>query len=117
MHENSKTDNCYLKEKWLGQLQALWPAIKGSLAQVHKPCIRKNCRACASGKKHPAWILSVVAEGRRTTLYVPEGLVSQIRLAIKQGRKIEELLQKAAVQMIKNQRREVKKAKNPPLKS
>ena len=117
MDEKSTTDNNNLKEKWIGQMQDLWPAIKGSLAQVRKPCIRKNCQACASGKKHPAWILSVVAGGRRSTLYIPVPLVSQIKLAIKNGRKIEVLLQKAAVELVKNHRRHVKNAKNPTPKS
>ena len=117
MSEKSTVDNNKLKEKWAAQIQSLWPAIKGSLAQVRKPCIRSNCRACASGKKHPAWMLSVVAGGRRSTLYVPEVLVGQIKQAIKNGRKIEGLLQKAAIQMVKNHRSQVNKAKNPTPKS
>jgi hypothetical protein len=117
MNENVPTDNSNLKEKWNLQIQALWPAIKGSLAQVYKPCIRKNCQACASGKKHPAWILSVAVGGRRSTLYVPESLVSQIKQAIRNGRKIEDLLQKAAIQMVKKYRRQVKKTKNTNPKS
>ena len=117
MNEESATDNQNLKDKWMGQLQALWPAIKGSLAQVHKPCIRKNCAACASGQKHPAWILSVVAGGRRSTLYVPEVLVGPIKQAIKNGRKIEDLLQKAAIQMVKTHRSQVKKTRRPSPKS
>ena len=117
MRENSTTDNHYLKEKWTAQIQNLWPAIKGSLAHVSKPCIRSNCQACASGKKHPAWILSVVAGGRRSTLYVPEALVKKIKQAIKNGRKIQSLLQKAAIQMVKNHRSQIKKAKKPTPKS
>ena len=117
MSEKSVTDNHNLKEQWIGQMQDLWPAIKGSLAQVRKPCIRKNCQACASGKKHPAWILSVVAGGGRSALYIPAPLVSQIKLAIKNGRTIEDLLQKAAVEWVKNHRRDVKNAKNPTPKS
>ncbi len=35
------------------ELQTCWPALKGSLALVYKPCIRPHCRTCASGKKHP----------------------------------------------------------------
>ena len=112
MIENSQTDNPNLKEKWVAQIQELWPAIKGSLARVSKPCIRKNCQACASGKKHPAWILSVVAAGRRSTLYVPEVLVGQIKQAIKNGRKIEDLLQKEAIRLVKNHR---KTKKSPPI--
>jgi len=105
MIENSTIDNPNLKEKWTAQIQNLWPAIKGSLAQVRKPCIRKNCQACASGKKHPAWMLSVVAGGRRSTLYVPGALVGPIKQAIANGRKIEDLLQKEAIRMVKNHRK------------
>ena len=117
MNKNSEACNNDLKEKWIRQMQDLWPAIKGSLAQVRKPCIRKNCQACASGNKHPAWILSVVAGGRRSTLYIPVPLVSQIKLAIKNGRKIEDLLQKAAVELVKKHRHHVKNARNPNPKS
>ena len=106
--------NNNLKEKWVQQLQTLWPAIKGSLAQVRKPCIRKNCKACASGKKHSAWILSVVSGARRSTLYVPEALAGQIKQAIKNGRTIETLLQKAAIQMVKNHRKQRAKSKTNP---
>jgi hypothetical protein len=98
-------DDFNAKQKWQKQLEPLWPAIKGSLAKVYKPCIRKNCKACASGKKHPAWMLSVVSGGRRSTLYVPEVLVEQIKRAIKNGRTIEAMLQKAAIQIVKNHRK------------
>ena len=97
------------RNAWLAQMERLWPAIKGSLAQVRKPCIRKNCTACASGQKHSAWLLSVVIAGRRTTLYVPEALAGDIQRAINNGRKIEGLLQKAAIQMVTFHRTTTKK--------
>ena len=117
MNKAFTADNRNLQEKWTAQIQSLWPAIKGSLARVRKPCIRKNCRACASGQKHPAWILSVLAGGRRTTLYVPEALVPQIKRALKNGRKIEDLLQKEATRMVKYHRTLVRKANKSTPKS
>ena len=98
-------------------MRDLWPAIKGSLAQVRKPCIRKNCQACASGQKHLAWMLSVSEKGRRSTLYVREVLVAQVKQAIKNGRKIEELLQKSAVELVKQHRRAAKNNRDPKPKS
>ena len=68
MMKAANADKKNRQETWQAQVKELWPAIKGSLAEVRKPCIRKNCQACASGQKHPAWILSVVAGGRRSTL-------------------------------------------------
>ena len=79
-------------QKWKPQFLALWPALKGSLAKVSKPCIRKNCQTCARGKKHPAWILSFTQGGRRRCLYIPLALVPAIRRALKNGRQLEKLL-------------------------
>jgi hypothetical protein len=117
MKEHSPFSKNHLKKAWLAQMQDLWPAIKGSLALVRKPCVRKNCQACACGKKHPAWMLSVVARGKRSTRYVPQSLVGQIKRAIANGRKIEAELQKAAIQIVQNHRRQVQNATNPPPKS
>ena len=82
-------------------IQGLWPAAKGSLARIHKPCIRKNCPACARGDKHAAWILTVSQKGRRRCLYVAEALVPTIRLALRNGRKIEELLCRTGPALVK----------------
>ena len=91
--------------KWKPQFQALWPALKGSLAKVHKPCIRKTCPACARGDKHPAWILSFTRRGRRYCLYVPLGLVPVIRQALKNGRRLEDLLYRVGPALVKEHRR------------
>lgn len=77
---------------FLKKMASLWPALKGSLALVHKPCIRPGCALCASGKKHPAHMLSYTLEGRRRCMYVPVALVPLIQRSLKNGRKIESLL-------------------------
>ncbi len=74
------------------RVQDYWPALKGSLALVHKPCIRQNCRRCASGKKHPNYLLAFTQEGRRRCLYVPSAMVPTIKRALNNGRRIEQLL-------------------------
>ena len=89
-------------------LLSLWPAIKGSLGQVYKPCIRKNCPACARGDKHPAWILTFSDQGKRKTMYVPLALVPVLKHALGKGRKIEALLYRTGPQIIKQYRKTVK---------
>ncbi len=91
-------------------LLSLWPAIKGSLAQVYKPCIRPGCPACARGDKHPAWLLSFRAEGRRKTMYVPLALVLTLQKALQNGRKIEVLLYRTGPQLIKQYRKNAQKS-------
>lgn len=92
--------------KWQPQFQALWPALKGTLAQVRKPCIRKDCPACARGDKHPAWMLSFTHRGRRRCLYVPLELVPVIREAHKNGRRLEDLLYRVGPALLKEFRRQ-----------
>jgi hypothetical protein len=98
-------DDSQIKKKWQRQTASLWPAIKGSLAKVYKPCIRKNCPACARGDKHPAWLLSLSYHGRRTTLYVPQPMVLTVKKAIENGRKIEQLLYRTGSQLLRQYRK------------
>jgi hypothetical protein len=97
-------DELQAKQKWQNQLAALWPAIKGSLAKVYKPCIRKNCLACQRGDKHPAWLLSLSLRGRRKTMYVPQAMVLPLRKAIQNGRRIEQILHHTGPQLLRKHR-------------
>ena len=98
------------------QIHRLWPALKGSLAKVYKPCIRKSCPTCERGDKHPAWILTVSIKGHRKCLYVPETLVPTIRQAIENGRKIEEWLCDMGPEIIQAFRKQRDNAHNPKRK-
>jgi hypothetical protein len=97
------------KQKWQQQIASLWPALKGSLAKVYKPCIRKNCPACARGDKHPAWLLSLTYQGRRTTRYIPRSLVPTVKKAIRNGRKIEQLLYQNGPELLEEHRKTTKR--------
>ena len=89
MRRTSASDYPDPKELFLQQLPQLWPAIKGSMAQVRKTCLRPGCRACARGDKHPAFILSFTQGGKRRCMYVPKELVPLFERALKNGRQIE----------------------------
>jgi hypothetical protein len=105
------------REQWKKEIISLWPAAKGSLAKVYKPCIRKNCPACARGDKHPAWLLSFASQGRRKIMYVPLALVPQIRQAIQNGRNIEKLLHRTGPDLIKQYRSTLKTSPKTQSKS
>ena len=92
------------------KLLALWPAIKGSLAQVRKPCIRPNCPVCARGDKHPNYLLAFTDKGRRRCLYVPKAMVPALQHALENGRQIEKLLYQMGPALLKEFR-----AQNPSL--
>ena len=77
------------------ELSQLWPLALGSLSLRKSPCIRPNCAACRSGKGHPSHVLYGRKGGRRFSLYVPEELVPEVKEALAQGRKVQELLMEA----------------------
>ncbi len=77
-----------------------WPLAKGSLAQVYNRCIRPNCPACASGKKHRTFIFSYLKKGHRHCMYVPLELVTVMRRAISNSRKLEALISALGPELI-----------------
>ena len=95
-----------LQRQFWKRLQGCWPALKGSLALVHKPCIRPNCRACASGKKHPNYLLAFTDKGRRRCLYAPAAMVPLLKRALENGRQIEKLLYEMGPALLKEFRLE-----------
>jgi len=86
-------------------LGKLWPVAKGSLSRVHKPCVRPNCRACASGRKHPVWLFSFRQAGRRRCMYVPAWFVPTLQRAIENGRKVEALMEDAGAALLRHRDR------------
>lgn len=97
-----------VSKRLLEKLLALWPALKGSLAEVRKPCIRPNCQACARGEKHPNYLLAFTSKGRRQCMYVPLAMVPALQRALQNGRRIEQLLYEMGPALLREHR-----AKNP----
>jgi len=95
-----------LHKSFLERVHPLWPALKGSLAEVRKPCIRPNCAACAQGDKHPSFIFSFTEGGRRRCMYVPAELVPVFRLGLENGRKVEALLCETGPKLLRSYRQE-----------
>src|SRR2546425_10164963 len=99
------------RQDFLRRLQKLWPAIKGSLAEIRKPCIRPNCAACARGDKHPAFILSFTDKDRRRCMYVPAEIVPQLQQALRNGKALEEFLYQMGPELLRQYRNERDAAK------
>ena len=104
--KNPTAPDSNLRQRFLHQFEKLWPAIKGSLAEVRKPCIRPNCPACARGDKHRAFILSFTDKDRRRCMYVPPELVPQLRQALRNGKALEALLYRLGPELLRQYRKE-----------
>ena len=103
---HSRSADSTLRKHFLRQLEKLWPAIKGSLSEVRKPCIRPNCAACASGDKHPAFMFSFTDQGRRRCMYVPAKLVPQLQQALHNGKALEALLYQLGPELLRQYRQQ-----------
>ena len=95
-----------VRQQFHDHLLALWPALKGCLSEVRKPCIRPNCPACARGDKHPAFIFSFTEKGRRRCMYVPAELVPLLQEGLDNGRKLEALLSEIGPTLLRLYRQE-----------
>jgi hypothetical protein len=103
---NHKSADSTLRHNFLHQLAKLWPAIKGSRAEVRKPCIRPNCAACARDDKHPACILSFTDQGRRRCMYVPAEWVPSLQQALHNGKALEALLYPMGPELLRQYRQQ-----------
>jgi hypothetical protein len=103
---NTNSAEAALRQNFLRQIEKLWPAIKGSLAQVRKPCIRPNCAACARGDKHAAFILAFTDQGRRRCMYVPAAMVPRLRQALRHGKTLETLLSGLGPELLRQYRQQ-----------
>ena len=100
----SKSKTSPDQQAFLNELAGLWPLAKGSLAQVRKPCIRPNCAACRSGRKHRAWLLSFTQGRKRRCRYVPLEFVPTLRKALDNGRLLERRLVELGAELLQRYR-------------
>ena len=102
----SKTRLSSEQQAFLEELAGVWPLAKGSLAEIRKPCIRPNCPACRSGRKHKAVIFSFTQAGKRCCRYVPAGLVPLLREALANGRRLERRLVELGAELLERHRQQ-----------
>ena len=93
------------KQEFLKQVRRSWPVAKGSLREVRKSCSQPGCKACAEGVKHPAWLFTYRKDGKLHSLHVPREMAPTVRQAIENGRKLEQMLVDAGVELIRERPR------------
>ena len=104
--KNTKAKKDKEEDVLLDALRSSGPVAKGSLSQVRMKCAKSGCRACKSGRGHPAWIFAYRIDGRRKCLYVRKGDVPKVKAAIERGRRVEALLLEEGVRLIETLRAE-----------
>jgi len=88
------------KEKWLKAVAGLYPAAKGSMREVRRNCSSPSCTTCISGTRHPAWLLTYYLDGRQHSKHIPKAMGGEMRKALENGRKLEDLMVLASLELI-----------------
>ena len=87
-------------------IRDVWPVATGSLSLRKGRCIRPNCQACASGPGHSNYALYGRHGDRRFSIYIPGRLVPEVREAIQNGRRLQELINEVGVRYVKSLKKE-----------
>jgi len=97
--------NSNAQEKWIKKAANLWPIAKGSLREVKKSCSQKNCKACLSGKRHPAWLFTYYLDGKQHSKHVPKSEVEILKKALENGRKLERMILESGLRLLDEEKR------------
>lgn len=81
-----------LMEKWLRSVKETGIAAKGSIREYKRNCGSGKCRKCASGERHPTHQMTYYLNGRQHSRHIGPSQLEQMRKAIFNGRRLEELL-------------------------
>lgn len=74
------------------RLKARSPFIRSSVVVTRKPCIRKSCPACKTGRKHESCYLVVSRQGKPRVRYLPKRLVREAQRRAQNYRKTKAIL-------------------------
>jgi hypothetical protein len=44
--------------------------LRGSVVLMKRPCVDERCHKCASGERHPTWVLTLSEKGKTRTVYL-----------------------------------------------
>jgi len=73
------------------QFKITGPLVAASLVGFRRKCGRPGCH-CQSGPGHPAWHLTYKHKGLTRSVYVPQDLLSEVQLWLRQYQRIKALI-------------------------
>ena len=70
--------------------------VRGSVVLMKRPCAQARCRQCASGERHPTWVLTVSEKGKTRTVYLGARRAPAARRMSEDYRRLERLTEDVA---------------------
>ena len=88
-----KNTNTYKRqiEARMKKLAGIGTIIDGSLVVAHRRCGNPNCR-CARGEPHPGHYLTRKVNNKTESLYIPVGLVEDVKQWVSNRKKLKRLV-------------------------
>lgn len=94
--------------EWQEEAARLWPVAKGSVREYKQKCRSEGCARCKSGEGHPVWQMTYYQNGRQKSKHIPKWLIGELKEALENGRRLEELLVKSGLEFIEERKRAAK---------
>ena len=73
------------------QFKITGPLVAASLVRFHRKCGRSGCH-CQAGLGHPAYHLTYKQRGLTRSVYVPQGLLSEVQQWLRQYQRVKSLI-------------------------
>ena len=70
--------------------------LRGSVVLMKRRCIFAGCRKCASGVRHPTWVLTVNRKGKTQTVYVGKSRLAEAKRLVENYRRARALMEEVA---------------------
>lgn len=83
----------------LKRLSEIGPFVTASLVKIHRKCGNKACR-CAKGEGHSAHLLTMKVRGKTKSVYVPIGLVDEVKIWVHNHKRLKKLIREISNQSL-----------------
>ena len=70
--------------------------LRGSVVLMKRRCIFTGCRKCASGERHPTWVLTLHQEGKTRTVYLGKTRLAEAKRLVENYRRARTLMEEVA---------------------
>ena len=70
--------------------------VRGSVVLMKRPCTYARCRKCASGERHPTWVLTISRSGKTHTVYLGKKRLDAAKRLTENYRKLLALVEEIA---------------------
>jgi len=85
------------QRKLLGnRLASIEEFLRGSVVLMKRKCTYPGCRKCATGQRHPTWVLTYSQAGKTRTVYLGRQRVAAARQLVRNYRQLTQLLEQLA---------------------